>query len=132
MSSIIIRSHRRASGPGIWLALLALWIQALLPAVHHPGTAMPGTITFAFAGSLCIAPGSAPAAPRDRAPEHKVPPCPVCQTLQILAAGFAPPAAIAIPIPRFAGLVADDFGTGNGLPGRYRSGAQARAPPLPI
>jgi hypothetical protein len=132
MSSMIIRPHRRASGPGVWLALLALWVQALLPAIHHPGAAMPGTITSAIAGSLCMAPGSAPVSPRDRAPEHKLPPCPVCQTLQILGAGFAPPATVAIPIPRFAGLVADDFGPGTGLPGRFRSTAQARAPPFPI
>ena len=125
----MIPPRRRMSALGVWLAFLALWVQALLPVVHQPTGAMSGPFALGMSGSLCLAPGSAPVAPQDKAPSHKPPPCPVCQTLQILAAGFAPPAA-AIPPPRFAGLAIADTRTDTGLFSRFRSRAQARAPPL--
>lgn len=130
MSSMTMPSRRRAAGPGIWLALLALWVQALLPAVHHPASAMTGPFAFGIVSSLCLAPGNIPAGPQDKGPAHKLPPCPVCQTLQILAAGFAPADAIAIPLPRYAGVAAPIAATHIVRPPRLHSKAQARAPPV--
>ena len=129
---MIAPSPRRATDPGIWLALLALWIQALLPAVVQQTGAMSGPFVLGISGSLCLAPGSAPVVPQDRTPNHKPPSCPVCQTLQILAAGFAPPAATAIPLPRFAGLAVAYTRIDTDFLRRYRSTAQARAPPVSI
>jgi hypothetical protein len=130
MSHTIPPSRRRAAGAGVWLALLALWIQALLPAVHQPAGAMSGVFAFGMSGSLCLAPGSAPVVPQDKAPGHKTPPCPICQTFQILAAGFAPPAVAAIPLPRFAGLADTVTIYDTALPGHQRARPRARAPPL--
>jgi hypothetical protein len=126
MVPTIPSSGKRAAGPAVWLALLALWLQALLPAIHHPGSMfMPG-----MSGKLCLAGGSAPAAPQDKAPDHKLPPCPICQSLQILAAGFVPPAKIAIPLPAFAGQVLLALSTAIFHVTRRIGAAQARGPPL--
>jgi hypothetical protein len=130
MSQTIL-PRARAAGPGVWLAFLALWIQALLPAVHQPIGAMSGPFAFGVTGNLCLAPGSAPVTPQDKAPNHKLPPCPVCQTLQILAAGFAPPAAAAIPLPRFAGLASAVTHYDTAIARHRHTQQRARAPPLP-
>jgi hypothetical protein len=130
MSQTIPPSRRCGARAGVWLALLALWIQALLPVVHQPTGAMSGAFGPGMSGSLCLAPGGAPAAPLDKAPHHKIPPCPICQTFQILAAGFVPPSATAIPLPGFAGLVAAAISTDTALPGPLHFRPQARAPPL--
>jgi hypothetical protein len=130
MSMAIAPSHRPMPRLAVWLALLALWLQALLPAVHHPAGAMSGLFGFG-AGNLCTAPGSAPAAPQDKAPNHKPPPCPICQTFQILGAGFAPPAPIAIPLPHLRELAAHTILSITRIAERPRSRPRARAPPVP-
>ena len=130
MSPPITPSHRRAAGPAVWLAILAFWLQALLPAVHHPAGAMSGPFGFGVTGSLCLAQGNAPSAPHDKAPGHHAPPCPICQTFQTIAAGFAPAAATDIPRPRFAGLVSTPIGVDTARPLMPWFRPRARAPPL--
>jgi hypothetical protein len=81
--------NRRAA----WLAVFALLLQALLPAVHHPGgMALAGTLALGDA-HLCLAPGSAPVSPgdTDKSPHH-APACAICQAVHAIG-GFAPPAA---------------------------------------
>jgi hypothetical protein len=126
MVPTIPSSRKRAAGPAVWLALLALWLQALLPAIHHPGSMFMSGMS----GSLCLAGGGAPAPPQDKAPNHKLPPCPICQSLQILAAGFVPPAKIAIPLPVIAGTVSLALSTAVFHVTRQVGAAQARGPPL--
>jgi hypothetical protein len=128
MISITPLSRKRAAGPAVWLALLALWLQALLPTIHHPGSMfMPGMSM----GSLCLAGGSAPATPHDKDQDHKLPPCPICQSLQILAAGYVPPTAVAIPLQTVVGIATAIFAPSVFRPSRRIESAQARAPPSP-
>ncbi len=69
---------------GAWLAIFAILLQALLPVVHHPADmALAGTLGFAGAHNLCIAPGGAPVQPAvpDKAPHDHLPACPICQAI---------------------------------------------------
>jgi hypothetical protein len=117
-----------------WLALFALLFQALLPLGHHPADMasmdmaqmdMPGY----GAGNLCMAPGTAPADPH-KDPAHKPPPCPICQTLQMLAGGFIPPSPISLEPPKFTRLAADVPPAQNRHEQYIHLGARARAPPM--
>jgi hypothetical protein len=120
--------------PAAWLALFALLFQALLPLAHHPaGMAsmdmaqmdMPGY----SAGNLCMAPGTAPADPH-KDPAHKPPPCPICQTLQMLAGGFVPPSPIPLDLPPFTRLAAEIPPNADRHEQHIHLGARARAPPM--
>jgi hypothetical protein len=78
-----------------WMAIFAILLQTLIPALHHPASMammdMPG---MDGANGLCVAPGStspAPGAP-NKAPAHQIPPCALCQAVHAIG-GFAPPPA---------------------------------------
>jgi len=123
------RAFRRAS----WLALFAILLQTLVPVPPPPANAArAGSASFEGA-NLCMAPGSIPAGPAstdDKAPAHKAPPCAICQSVQMLAAGFVPSAAASF------GLPSDPGHARAAIPGpqvRERlaaTGARARAPPV--
>ena len=122
-------AFRRAS----WLALVAILFQVLLPVLHHPAAAMLGSQRdMAGAGNLCLAPIGNPTAPTDsdKAPAHKLPPCPICQTFQMLGAGFVPSSPIAFAA--FAATAAAPVPAADTAinPRWIAAGARARAPPL--
>jgi len=116
------RSFRRAA----WLALLALALQTLVPALHRPAAAAaPGF----DAANMCIAPGNqAPTSGNtDKAPAHGQP-CAICLTLHMLASGFAPPHAVVLPLP-IAVAAAVPLPSVSPFHGRVLVDARARAPP---
>lgn len=147
------RRHNRL-GRGAWVALFALWLQALLPLVHHPaGMAMMGVapmdmssmdmsamvmssgdmtpVSFGDPRNICLTPGTAPADPSDQAPGHKPPPpCPICQTFQMLHGGFIQPVQTTLVLPAvYRTAVAVPISAD--VPRQpIHSGARARAPPV--
>ena len=115
-----------------WLALVAILLQTLVPIFHEAPRAAAELPFAGLAGSLCLAPGSMPPGDSDKIPVHKLPPCAICQTAQLLAAGFVPPNTPALvpptaisgallPLPRAAILIS-----------RSVARPSARAPPLTI
>jgi hypothetical protein len=115
-----------------WLAAVAILLQSVVPLVHRPADSAPTGWGPALA-SFCQAPGStAPLSPDDgKAPLHKMQPCSVCQTLQLLGTGFVPASA---PVLLQPVAVAGDYAHQPTAPsGSYQTAsAQARAPPLTI
>jgi hypothetical protein len=90
--------HRKPNRLAAWLAAFALLLQALLPALHHPGgMALAGTLALGDAHHLCLAPGGGPVTPGDpgKAPGHHQQDCPICQAMHAIG-GFAPPAALVL------------------------------------
>ncbi len=91
-------AFRRAA----WVAIFAMLLQALIPALHHPARmAMADTLSLGGGKNLCLAPGGIPAnsgAP-DKEPHHHLPACAICYALHALG-GFAPPQLPAVAILR--------------------------------
>jgi hypothetical protein len=92
---------RRRRIRGRWaaaLALFAILLQSLLPALHHPagmtlaGGALAGGAGSGDRGNLCGAPGGAgePADHPQKSPSHPMPACAICQAVHAIG-GFAPP-----------------------------------------
>jgi hypothetical protein len=76
--------------------MLAIWLQALLPAVHHPaGMALAGGLGAIDQRNLCHAPGPVSPDEPGKAPAHSMPACALCQAVHAIG-GFAPPQAIAL------------------------------------
>jgi hypothetical protein len=121
--------RRSSARVGLWLALAALLLQVVLPAVHYAGGVAPDRVAFETAHSLCLAPGAVPPTQPDKAPVHKSLPCPICQTFQLLGAGFIPPSTVAIPLPQQAGSIVHHAFAALMQPRRRYGDAQARAPP---
>jgi hypothetical protein len=114
----------------MWLALLAVLFQALLPAIHHPATLALGGSDLFLASNFCHAPTDIPAHPDDKGPVHRLPPCPLCVSFHHLAGGFTLPSTSLLPLPTAYDLgrfvVADRSGICIGNCGW----AHARAPPV--
>ncbi len=124
------RARRRRSSSAIWLALLGLLIQALLPAVHHPaGMAMAGGMGIGGGLNLCLAPGTKPPAEPGKTPAHHLPACPLCQAIHAIG-GFAPPTAPSLPRWIGRAMVVPALAIDGNEPPLYRAHAQPRAPPL--
>ena len=118
-------AFRRAA----WLALVALFLQIMVPVLHHPASAAQrGGIA---AADLCLAPGSLPQAPTDtdKHPAHKLPACSVCLTLHMLGGGFVPPGSLAYASVPTCGAVLAPIAVDSLPQGRVVSDARARAPP---
>lgn len=74
-----------------WLALLGIWLHALLPVLHHPaGMALAGVPAGIDQRFICHAPVDQPSAPQGPDKAHHLPPCLLCQSVQTIC-GFAPP-----------------------------------------
>jgi hypothetical protein len=126
------RSGRIRHGWVNWLAAVAILLQSVVPIVHRPTDATPTGWGPALA-SFCQASGNtAPLSPDDgKAPLHKMQPCGVCQTLQLLGAGFVPAAAPVLLQP--TAITGGYANAPAGLCGSFQTAsAQARAPPLTI
>jgi|SRR5579883_539242 len=122
----MFRGRHRAFRRAAWLALLALFLQSFVPALHHPASAALSDV-----GNMCMAPGSQPFGPSDtdKSPPHGAPACAICQTLHILSGGFVPPEAVAAPAAIFA-KISPPGPAAVILEGRSVSQARARAPPV--
>lgn len=114
---------------GAWLALLALVLEALVPAVHRPAAAMAAQM--ADTANMCMAPIGPHGAPTDtdKLPARKSPPCPICQTLQMLSGGYLPPSAAGFLPDRAAHTVAHALPATSAPARRTAGGIQARGPP---
>lgn len=90
--------HRRVFRRAAWLGVLAVLLQILVPAIHHPVVAAGQS--FLFADSvICSASrvDSDRAVIPDKAPTKNASHCPVCWGLQQLAGGFVVPGGISAP-----------------------------------
>ncbi len=116
------RNFRRAA----WLAVLAVVLQMLVPLMHQPARVMLAGGVMRICSSLI---NQAPA-DADKAPTHKLPPCPICQNLHMLGHGFVPPNTVVLAHVASGGETL-------ALPAlkpvvllRVISNAQPRAPPI--
>ena len=119
------RAHRRAA----WLALVALFLQVVVPALHHPASA--AAPIGAIAAAFCVAPGSQAPAPSDtdKSPAHGKQACAICQTLHMLGGGFVPPVGVALaPIEPVRAISSLPPAVAV-LDGRAVLDSRARAPP---
>ena len=128
------RIHPRRFKRGAWLALLAVWLQVLAPALHDASAmAAAGPAGFDPAHHLCVAPGSQPVDPGGpaKAPaHHQLPACALCQAVQA-AGGFAPPpAAPSIAVRRTDTLAYQAPSDWPASPRESRTRQQPRAPPV--
>ena len=82
--------------PAAWLALWLLLFPALVPLVHHPlmAAAAPSM-------PICHMAGMDGQAGKSDAGKAQAP-CPICQSLDMLAHGFVTPPEIAVVAPVFA------------------------------
>jgi hypothetical protein len=111
---------------GLWLAVLALWVQMLLPAMSCPGgMAQPA----AGPHNLCLA-GTPSPAQHDGAPLHKGQ-CPACLSLHASGGGFVLPEALVLLHPFGAGASIEHPTVAIDLPRWSDPGVRARAPPIP-
>jgi hypothetical protein len=72
----------------IYLALLAILVPLGTSLVHYPAAAQAFTH---ICGIDTHAPGD-----QSKDPAHKLPSCPICQSLHLLGGGFVPPEAVAV------------------------------------
>ena len=124
----MVRSKHRAFRRAAWLALFALFLQTIVPVLHHPASAaLPDVVS----ANLCMAPGSPPVAPSDpdKLPAHGTQTCAICQTLHILGGGFVPPDVVAVAPAVQLGTVSITIPAVAILDGRAVSQTRARAPP---
>ncbi len=126
-----LRRRHKLSRVAVWLALLAVLVQALLPAFHHPaGMALAGEVTPTASHNMCLAPGGAPPEP-GKSPAHHMPPCPICQAVHAIG-GFAPPTPPPVSAARFWRIIAVAESRSLVLRRWFGAGNQARAPPIPV
>jgi hypothetical protein len=121
--------HRKPNRFAAWLAAFALLLQALLPALHHPGgMALAGTLALGDAQHLCLAPGDAPA-DHEKPAGHHQPECPICQAMHAIG-GFAPPAVLVLAHEAVAGPSISNIAPASPVSRRSFHPQQPRAPPL--
>ena len=114
-----------------WIAIWAIWVQALLPIAHHPASLALGQYLADTENNLCLNSTGSPASPDDKGPAHKRPTCPICQAAHAIG-GFVPPDLAKLDLPlRYATVsaVLPDAPAPRRL---VRMAAQPRGPPLPI
>jgi Protein of unknown function (DUF2946) len=126
-SSIVVmafRSRRRAFRRASWLGVLAVLLQIVVPALHHPAAAASQLSIFSDA---VICTGSGTSVPdKDRGKSH----CPICWALQQLAGGFTTPTVPAGPQCSFDAGIANRLTVGvPSLASIPRQAAQPRGPP---
>lgn len=128
---MVRRRQVRASHGIARLGVLAVLLQILLPAFHHPAAATPYA---RFADSvLCSSTGGT----IDRAglpnenPGKSCPRCPICWGLQQLAGGFTVPGAVIAPQLALGGDLANPLSKGTASPTSVpMQAAQPRGPPV--
>jgi Protein of unknown function (DUF2946) len=113
-----------------WIAIWAIWVQALLPIAHHPASLAMGQYLADTGHNLCLSSTGSPANP-DKGPVHKLPACPICQAAHAIG-GFVPPDLTELDLPlRYAIVSAVLLDVP--VPRRLaRIAAQPRGPPSPV
>jgi hypothetical protein len=111
-----------------WLAIVAVLLQAILPALHD-ASAMAGSQGFDAAHNLCLAPGSTVPGNPDKAPHHHLPACALCSAMHLVG-GFVPPQSPAMPIRRHYGVVTPPASLVFAARPWLRVRHQPRAPPI--
>ncbi len=76
-----------------WVALLAMLVPMFVMLAHQPAMAQAAV-------HICGAEQSNTGG-HDKAPAHKLPACPVCQSLHLLGGGSVPPDAVAVAAVSF-------------------------------
>jgi hypothetical protein len=113
-----------------WIAIWAIWVQALLPIAHHPASLALGQYLSDTEHNLCLGGAGSPASPDDKGPAHKLPTCPICQAAHAIG-GFVPPNLAEFDLPLHYAIVSAVF-LDAPVPRRMaRVVAQPRGPPLP-
>jgi hypothetical protein len=129
---MIFRRKYNASRRAAWLAVFAILLQTIVPALHHPaGMAFGGAPTLSYAEHLCVAPGSTPVAPTDpdKGAHHHLPACAICQAVHAIG-GFASPDAPSIALAGEFGRFLPVARTELLFPQRAGDFAQPRGPPV--
>jgi hypothetical protein len=109
------------------LALFALLLQAVMPALHHPaGMVIAGSTRIEV--GLCLAPGSMVPGDPAKAPAHHVPLCAFCAAMHAVG-GFLPPIAPTIAVSRRYDAVSSIVSTGLVPRQALHPRQQPRAPP---
>ena len=125
------RSRHSGFRLSAWIAIWAIWVQALLPIAHHPASMALGQYLADSEQNLCLSGAGSPISPDDKGPAHKLPTCPICQAAHAIG-GFVPPnlAKLALPL-RYAivSTVLLDIAAPRPL---VRAAAQPRGPPFLI
>lgn len=123
--------HSLAFRRAAWLGLLAVVLQIVVPAIHHP-VAAAGQFSLFADSPICSASrgDSDRAGVPDKAPAKNASHCPVCWGLQQLAGGFVLPGAISVPADTLSADVGNRF-TNNAaiLASVHVQAAQPRGPP---
>ncbi|HVJ55804.1 MAG TPA: DUF2946 family protein [Aliidongia sp.] len=85
---------------GVFIGILALLLQTLLPVLHHPGLTLAPAQRLVLDVPVCSAHAAVPTKdqPARELPAHKPPPCPLCQALHFMG-GYLPPIALLVPMP---------------------------------
>jgi hypothetical protein len=118
------RAFRRAS----WLGILAVLLQIVVPAIHHPATAPTSQLSILFPDVVICSAFGTTVPDKDRGkPTSR---CPICWALQQLAGGFTAPAVMAGPQCSFgAGITNRLAASVPSLVSIPRQSAQPRGPP---
>jgi hypothetical protein len=120
----------------VFLALLAMLAPLGVGIVHHPqAMAMPMRMDMPMSASMSMPmPGMRQKADSGHAEKvpHKMPPCPICQTLHMLAAGFITPDLPVFATPDFPSVAFSLSDSAFDLWPAHITPAQPRAPPLSV
>jgi len=128
------RQRYRFFRPASWLALFAILLQSLVPAIHHPASmALAGATDnvvggFDLAKNLCVVPGhNAPEGP-GKTPAHQLPDCAICQAVHAIG-GFVPPVVPALTASSVHEIAFAAFAYSIAPQRWAHSSQQPRAPP---
>lgn len=123
----VLREDRRIVVLGVWLGVLALLAQVLVPLAHRAAMQGPGIVLCTPDGVVTVDPDGKPADPAKAAPKS----CPICQTLQGLAA-FVPPALDFVFLVLRPAEAARYVARAEILRQRVERPGQPRGPPIPL
>jgi hypothetical protein len=124
------RRHRRAFGTIARMCMLAVLVQALLPAFHRPAQA---SASFPFADlAICSSSDALDfSVPLKNGTDKTAAHCPICWALQQLDGGFTVPVPLSTPPPKHNGELASPFSEiAAETAVSFRSSAQPRGPPI--
>jgi hypothetical protein len=135
---MIWRRNRKGTRPAAWLALFAILLQALLPAVaQQPADMTPAGLSgdtvagLDIAQNLCHSPGDTTPDDPGKAPLDHQQCCAFCLAVHAIG-GFVPPTAPAIAVSRDYGIVVPAATTLVLSQQRPTLRQQPRAPPVLI
>ncbi len=127
---MIWRRNSKAAQRASWLAVFAIVLQAVLPAIHDAaGMAVAAPPGLASGQHLCLSPGSTTPDDPGKTPSHHISPCALCSAMHAVG-GFVPPTVPVIAVRNDPDVIgpAPVFVF---LPGQWpNTKQQPRAPPF--